>query len=148
MSLILPFLKYIPQVHLCWIAQGLCSVPASSGIVSSPWGHHVSWLKRGYEINKHITDREGTAIQLIRPPQYGNKKYVEMLSESPDTNSSVTWERERERDTRQLGSLLEWAVHYLFMFCSALSMMKFIIYGRSTFFEFFQFASLTLFIYF
>ena len=180
MTLILPFQKYIPQAHFCWIAWCLGPVLTSSVNVSNHWGDvdwGLSWLRWGYEINTHITDQEGIALQLIRPQQYGKKKdvegrlgssaieclplaqgvipslgikchigplvnlylgekkkkkYVVILWAFPDMNSLVTWEKERE--TRGLGSLMEWTPHYLVMFCSALFMMKFIICGYSIFF--------------
>lgn len=67
MSLILPFLKHISQVHLCWITEGLCLILTASVSVSDHWGPHLSQLKWSYKMNKHITDQEGTATQPIRP---------------------------------------------------------------------------------
>lgn len=127
MSLTLPFLKDISQVHFCWVTQGLCPILTASVSVSNPWGPHLSWSKPSCEINKHIPDQEGITIQLIRPQQCGSQTSVKILLASPGLSSSVTG----ERGTRELDSLMEWTGHHLFMFCSALFIMKFIIWEHS-----------------
>lgn len=64
-----------------------------------------------------------------------NMGKIVLLSIHWSLNSSITRERDKDRQidrqTRELDSLMAWTVHYRFMLCSALFMMKFLLWEHS-----------------